>query len=110
VLDFIYWHRWRDSNSLGLSALVLETSPTLQRWRTDRTWQPDRDLNPEPSESESDALPIELSGCKMALEAGLEPATSALTERRSTIELLQNKLGKDGGTRTRDYLSEGQVA
>ena len=46
----------------------------------------------------------------MALEAGLEPATSALTERRSTIELLQNKLGKDGGARTRDYHIESVVA
>ena len=28
------WQGWRDLNPLSLSTLVLETSPTLQRWRT----------------------------------------------------------------------------
>lgn len=35
-------------------------------------------MNLKLSESESDDLPVDLSGCKMALRAGLEPATSWL--------------------------------
>ncbi len=80
-------------------------------WKINRGWSWRRDLNPQPADYKSAALPIELrqhmkpnqQERKMATRKGLEPSTSSVTGWHSKpTELPGHQIGGPSGTRTQD--------
>ena len=92
------WWAGVDSNHRSLRRQIYSLLPLATREPThvckpifparERRWSRRRDLNPQPADYKSAALPIELhrqvsSGKRMATRKGLEPSTSSVTGWRS---------------------------